>query len=159
MDGLKQWWQEASTRDQLAVLALAFCALLYALFNYVLAPVQDMADHQELRVEAQQAALGRVSALAAQWKSRKTSSDFANVSANVERSVQASFAKHGVRPSGFDASGRSGIRVRFDSVEYNKMLAWLYELEIDQGLKMKDINIASSSDVGRVSASVLIQKN
>ncbi|WP_096085598.1 type II secretion system protein GspM [Agaribacterium haliotis] len=157
MDAIKTWWQEASSRDQMAVMALAFALIIFALFSYVLTPVQNMADSQIARVEAQQAALERVKTLAAQWKNRKQSGA-ASSSASVEKKVQGSFAKHGLRPSGFDASGRSGIRVRFDAVEYVKLLGWLYDLELQQGMKMKDINLAASSDVGRVSASILIQK-
>ena len=159
MDQLKNWWQEASSRDQMAVLALALVLAVYVLFSYVLFPVQAMADKEIARVTSQQAVYERVKILAAQWQGRQTSGDVEDANVGVEQAVQSSFSKHDLRPSGFDASGRSGIRVRFDSAEYVKLLAWMHDLETQQNLRMKDINIAASSDIGRVSASILIQKN
>lgn len=158
MENIKARWQELSVRDQLSVFVLGVCVCIYFLFNFILGPVVEMKEKQVRRVEAQQAAYVRVKTLAAEWKNRNTGDSAASVQQSVEKAVQSSFALHGLRVSGFDASGRSGIRIRFDSAEYEKLIAWFYDMEITQGLRMRDINIATTSDVGIVTASVLIQK-
>jgi len=114
---------------------------------------------QEQRVEAQQAAYERVKNLAGRWKNRNSGGASSQASAGIEAAIESSFAQHGIRVSGFDASGRSGIRVRFDSVKYENLLAWLYDVELTQGMHFKDVSVAGSADPGFVAASILIQKN
>jgi general secretion pathway protein M len=159
MDALKAWWQQASSRDQLSLLVLGVCFFLFVLVQFVLFPVIDMKDKQEVRVNAQKAAYERVKNLAARWKNRNADDGFAAEAAGIERRIEASFSQHGLRVSGFDASGRSGIRVRFDAVNYENLVGWLYDIEITQSIRLKDVSVAGSSDPGLVSASVLIQKN
>lgn len=159
MESLKEWWAQASLRDQLSLLVLAICTFLFAMFKFILFPVIEMRENQETRVAAQESAYERVKLLATRWKNRDGNHDFSQGAVSVERVVESSFAKHGVRVSGFDASGRTGIRVRFDDVNYENLIAWLYDLEITQNIRLKDVSVVGSSDPGLVSASILIQKN
>lgn len=159
MDAFKAWWNEASSRDQLALVVMGLAFLLFALFYFVLDPVSNMRAKQEQRVASQRAAYVRVESLASQWKQSQSNSGKQNQSFGVEKVVEASFSKHGLRVSGFDASGRSGIRVRFETVSYEKLMAWMHDLEVVQGLRMKDVSVAGTPSPGMVSASILIQKN
>ncbi len=159
MENMKLWWAQANSRDQLSLLVLAICFAVFVLFQFVLFPVVEMKTKQETRVAAQEAAYERVKNLAARWKNRDGNNDFSATSAGVERSIEASFAQHGIRVSGFDASGRNGIRVRFDGVSYEKLVGWLYDIEITQSIRLKDVSVAGSSDPGLVSANILIHKN
>jgi general secretion pathway protein M len=160
MDNLKEAWNNLSGRDQLALSVLGICFALFMAFRFILFPVIELKDKQKNRLHGQQAAYERVKNLAAQLKNRDASEDgFAAEGASAERSVESSFAQHGLRVSGFDASGRSGIRVRFDDVPYENLLSWLHNLEIVQGLHFKTVSVASSTTPGVVSASILIDKN
>jgi general secretion pathway protein M len=157
VNALKQWWDQASTRDQIALAILAFALALYILFMAILKPVANMASEQKQRVASQQAAYERVKSLAAQWV-HSQKSDRGKQSREVERIVEGSISQHGLRVAGFDPSGRNGIRVRFDQIAYDKFLAWVYDLEMSQGVRLKDVTVAASSEEGLVSANVLIQK-
>lgn len=159
MEQFKAWWNEASSRDQLSLVALAIAVLLYVLFYFILTPVSEMRAAQEQRVASQLAAYDRVKNLASQWKQAQSAGENSGRSATIEQQVERSFSQHGLRVSGFDASGRSGIRVRFDSVSYEKFVAWLHDLEVVQGLKMKDVSVAATPTPGSISASILVQKN
>lgn len=158
MEQFKAWWNEASMRDQLALVALGVCFIFFSLFQFVYEPVAKMRAAQENRVQSQNAAYGRVSELANQWKAHLNGGGKGEQSAGAERIVQSSFVKHDLRVSGFDASGRSGIRVRFESIKYEKLLGWLHDMEDGQGLILKDVSVAGTSTSGIVSASVLIGK-
>lgn len=157
MNALKQWWAEASARDQIALAVLGLALALYILFMAIMKPVANMASEQKQRVASQQAAYERVKSLAAQWiHSQK--SDRGNQAREIERIIEGSISQHSLRVAGFDPSGRSGIRVRFDQIAYDKFLAWVHDLEMSQGVRFKDVTVAASSEEGLVSASVLIQK-
>lgn len=159
MEALKTWWADASPRDQMSVLVLGVFLLIYIAFNYVLMPVVEMKDKQVNRVEAQSAAYERVKNLAAQVKSKNEGNASGPSKSSIEKIVERSFSQHGLRVTGFDASGRSGIRVRFEQAEYSKLLAWMHDMEIAQGLRFKDVSVANSNNPGKVTASILIQKN
>ena len=158
MDQFKAWWNEASSRDQLSLVVLGVAVVLYTMYSFVLSPIVEMRDAQVQRVQSQTAAYERVKNLAAQWKQIKADGNNSNRSASIEKTVESSFAQHGLRVSGFDASGRSGIRVRFDSVSYEEFIGWAHDLELSHGLKMKEVSIAGTPTPGVISASILIQK-
>jgi len=73
--------------------------------------------------------------------------------------MQSRLEQHGDGVSGCVGSVRRGSRVRFDSVRYENLLAWLHESGIGQAMHFKDVSVAGSSDPGLVSANILIQKN
>ncbi|MFT7561164.1 MAG: general secretion pathway protein M [Flavobacteriales bacterium] len=158
MNALKDWWAQAPSRDQLALSALAGALLIYLLFTAVLNPVAGMAEEARAQNQARQAAYERVKDLAAQWINRDTDGS-GGAKSSVDRIVENSISQHQLRVSGLDASGRSGIRVRFDEgVSYEKFLRWMAELELTQGVRFKDVSVSRGSEEGLVSASVLIQK-
>lgn len=152
----KDWWDQASSRDQLSIIACGLVLTVYLLYIAILNPVQNMAEEQMKKTAAQKVALERVRKLAAQVKEMKRGNSNKK-SRSAEKIVESSISTHGLRVSGFDASGKSGIRVRFDQVTFDKLLAWINELEVNEGLSMKDISIASGKAQGVVSANLLIQ--
>ena len=153
---VKDWWGQASSRDQLSVIACGAVLAVYIVYIAILSPVQNMAEEQMKTTAAQKVALERVRKLAAQVKEMKRGKS-GKKSRSAEKIVESSIGTHGLRVSGFDASGKSGIRVRFDQVTFDKLLAWVNELEVNEGLSMKDISIASGKAQGVVSANLLIQ--
>ena len=159
LDPVKDWWSQASSRDQLMILVCGGIIFVYLMYLLVLSPVKTMAEQQIMKKEAQKAALGRVKLLAAQVKASKSSGSSKRGGRTIESIVESSISQNSLRVSGFDASGKSGIRVRFELVKFDNLLSWLYELEVTQGLRIKDISIASGSEPGTVSANILIQRS
>lgn len=158
MNAFKEWWQQASSRDQLALVALAIAVAIYLLFMGVLRPVSDLAKEQEQRNVAQQQSFERVKNLAAQWKAHNASGGDDNRAQNAERMVETSIAQYGIHVSGFDASGRNTVRVRVDRVAYEDFVRWVYDLEVSRGLRIKDVSVAATQDSGVVSVSLTVEK-
>ena len=52
MDALKEWWGQASVRDQLSLLVGGGFVVLYILFMMVLKPVTEMRDKEEMKNRA-----------------------------------------------------------------------------------------------------------
>lgn len=157
LDSAKEWWDQASSRDQMSILICGVVIGAYLVYLLVLSPVKGLAQEQLMQKEAQKAALGRVKTLAAQVKASRAQKSGQKSGRSVESIVESSISKNNMRVSGFDASGKSGIRVRFEIVKFDNLLSWLNELEVSQGLRIKDLSVASASEPGTVSANVLIQ--
>ena len=68
---VKDWWGQASSRDQLSVIACGVVLAVYIVYIAILSPVQNMAEEQMKTTAAQKVALERVRKLAAQVKEMK----------------------------------------------------------------------------------------
>ncbi|PCK08146.1 MAG: general secretion pathway protein GspM [Alteromonadaceae bacterium] len=159
MNALKEWWEQASSKDQLYLVAGGGCLALYLLFVGVLQPIQDKRDKQMVRLQAQQDSLERVRVMAAQYQANKESSNTANTSGgNVENIVQRSLSPAGLSASSMDASGGSGVRLRFNDAPFDKVLDWLYDMEVSQGLQVRDLNVANGEGTGTVSVNIRLHQ-
>lgn len=157
-DQLKEWWGQAPTRDQLAIVALGGCLALYILYAAVLKSAWDMRDKQIDSTNSQLAALERVRNLAAQWANRGGGSSSTGGGSLVEI-VDNSLRQNKLRLNNMQPSGSNAVRLRLESVEFNALLAWLNQMETQQQLNIKEISIAGSKDAGMVSANLRLQRN
>ncbi len=159
MDKIKDWWDQASSRDQLYIVVCGLALVLYILFIGVYRPVKGMRDAQLEQNKSALASLERVKEMAAQVKEKDSSGDKNRQGPSLDRSVQVSLSKNGLRASSVDANGNNGLRIRVEDAPFDNMLAWLYDLEITQGLRMKDISVAAGSSVGTVSVNLRLLKD
>ena len=158
MENLKEFWNQQSSRDQLYMVVLGGCVALYILFMVVYKPVKNMRDTQIKQYEGQMASLERIKALAAQYQA-KTSGKGNQRSGSIDGLVQASLSKNALRASAMDSSGKNTLRVRIESGNFENVLAWLYDIEISQGMQIKDISVAAGETPGTVSINSRIQKD
>ena len=159
VDQLKEWWHQASSRDQLAIVALGFCLGVYILFSLILKPAWEMRDKQINSNNSQLAALERVRDLAAQWANRGGSSSRSRAGGSLVEIVDNSLRQNKLRLSNMQPSGSNAVRLRLEAVEFNALIAWLNQMETQQKLSIKEISIAGSKDAGMVSANLRLQRD
>lgn len=159
MDALKEWWAQASSRDQLFLVFGGGAVGLYILFMVVLAPVQDMRAKQEIKNNALRGSLENVRGLAAQVMAQKSSGGNTNKRGSIENTVQQTVSANGLQVSSMSASGKDGVRLRFDEARFENVLKWLYEMEVKQNFRVKDLSVSSGSNPGLVSVNLRIHKN
>lgn len=152
IEAFKEWWNNASARDQISVVICAVCVTLYIMFMGVLSPMYDKRDAQVRAHQTSIATLAKVKELAVQIKG--TGSKGNNGGGSIVDLVDSSLRSHGLRLSNMQPSGRSDVRVRLDEVAFNSMIAWLREMEIEKGLQIKDLNVSESSTTGMVSVTL-----
>lgn len=152
IEAFKEWWSNASSKDQIYLVVGVVCLVLYILFMGVLSPMYDKRDMQVRSHQTSIATLAKVKELAVQIKESNGSGGGSGVS--VVDLVDSSLRSHGLRLSNMQPSGRSDVRVRLDEVAFNSMLAWLHEMEIEKGLQIKDLNVSDSSTTGMVSVTL-----
>ncbi|ABD82826.1 type II secretion system protein M [Saccharophagus degradans] len=153
----KEWWGNASSRDQISLVVCSVCVALYILFMGVLSPLYDMRDAQVRSHESAVVTLARVKELAAQIKGSGEGNGRSGGPSIVDL-VDSSLRSHGLRLSNMQPSGRSDVRLRLDEVSFNSLLAWLNEMEVEKGLQVKDMSIAESSNIGMVSVTLRLHQ-
>ena len=159
MNGFKEWWASASPRDQMALVLCSLFVGVYILFKGILGPVVDMRDAQINKNNAQLASLARVKVLAAEVKSLQSSGAQNTSKRSVESIVQSSISRNRLNVSSMDASGQNGVRVRFEEVPFNTLLTWLHEMEITNGLNVKDLSVAKGSNSGMVTVNLRLHQS
>ncbi|MFL0803585.1 MAG: type II secretion system protein M [Agarilytica sp.] len=159
MDALKEWWSQASSRDQLALVIGGGFLSLYLLFMVVLSPVQNMREKEETKNNALRNSLENVRSLAAQVMAQKATGGKENSRGSIENIVQQSVAAKGLQVASMAASGKDGVRLRFDEANFEKVLQWLFEMEVTHNFRIKDLSVASASNPGMVTINLRIHKN
>lgn len=158
MDNIKEFWNQQSSRDQLYMVILGTCVAIYLLFMAVYQPVKNMRDAQMKTNESTAASLERVKALAAEYIAT-TASGTNKRGPSLDGVVQSSLSKNSLRASAVDSSGKNSIRVRLENAPFDNMLAWLYDMEVSQGMLIKDVSVAGGASPGTVSVNLRLQKD
>ncbi len=159
METLKAWWIQAPARDQMALIVGAGFLALYLLFMGVLKPVYDMREKEEIKNRALRDSLENVRVLAAQVMARGQSNDKNSRRRSLENIVQQSVSTNGLQVASMNAAGKNGLRLRFEEAPFEKVLQWLYEMEINNNLKIKDLSVAAASNSGMVSVNLRLQQD
>lgn len=155
-DELKQKFYDLSPRDQLMLLVLAAGVLLYLLHFVLYEPMRDELESERKRVLAVKEEQARVRSLAAQALALQQSGGELNHQ-NINSILNDTSREFGLRMENFQPSG-SAVRVRLASADFNRVLAWLHELEIKQGLQIRDLNLTADDQPGAVIANVQVEQ-
>ncbi|TVZ37275.1 general secretion pathway protein M [Alteromonadaceae bacterium 2753L.S.0a.02] len=159
MNEIKEWWNQASPRDQMALIICGGILALYVLYIAMLKPVTGMRDKQLNKNIAQAEALERVRELAATWVNRGDQKGDSNAGGrSLVDLVNSSLQKNNLRMSGMQPSGANDVRLRLEQVPFDNVLAWLYDLEVSQRLQVKDISVATGSNEGLVSVNIRLHR-
>lgn len=159
MDAMKEWWSQASSRDQLALVFGGGFLVLYVLYMGVLKPVQNMRIKEETKNNALRNSLENVRSLAAQVVAQKQTSGESSRRGSIENIVQQTVSAKGLQVASMSASGKDGVRMRFDEANFAKVLQWLYEMEVTHSYRIKDLSVAAGANQGMVSVNLRLHKN
>ncbi len=157
MNAFKAWLAQASSREQLTLGLGAIALVIYLLVVMVLDPLRQNLDQQLNRNQASQEALQRMRDMAALWLNREEEGGQSR-SASIVELVDRSMRQHNIRMSGMQPSGSSDVRLRMDQVSFDSLLAWLYDMEITEGVQIRDLSVAAGADPGTVVVNVRLHK-
>lgn len=158
MNEFKEWWAQASSRDQLfLVIGLGFVGL-YIMFMLVLKPVQEMREKENVKNNALRSSLETVRGLSAQVAAQNQGGPKNSKGSKLETIVQQTVSANGLQVASMNASGKTGVRLRFDEARFENVLKWLYEMEITHNLQIKDLSVARASRSGTVTVNLRLHQ-
>lgn len=158
MNEFKEWWAQASSRDQLFLVIGGSFVAIYILFMLVLQPVRDMREKEHVKNNALRGNLETVRGLAAQVAAQNKSGSKGSKGGKLENIVQRSVSANGLQVASMNASGKTGVRLRFDEAKFESVLKWLYEMEVTHGLQIKDLSVAKASREGAVTVNLRLHQ-
>lgn len=147
-------------REQTTLLLGGLAVLLYLLWIAVLSPLQDRREAQQATNAAATQSLGRVQLLAVRIKQARNEGAQAGASKdNISRLIDTSLQANGLSMSGFQPGTAGEVRVRLDRVRYSSLMQWLYDIEYQHNINIRDLSIAATNDPGLVTVNIRLQKN
>lgn len=158
MEELKNWFLQNSPREQLMLSVGAVAVSLCLLYIGVLAPLADKRDKQRAINQTVLNQQEEVRELAQAILGQRQSGGSGDRS--LAQLTNSTMRNHGLTMEQFQPTGNNSVRVRFGSVEYNKIMAWLDELENKEGVQVSEVSVTASDVTGLLSnATVKLHRN
>lgn len=158
MNAFKEWWEQNSSRDQLALLGLAICVVLFILYMGILKPMQEKRVSQLRNNQSALTSLKNVREMATLWTNRGAQSGGSANRGSIVEVVDTSLRAHNLRLSGMQPSGLNDVRLRIDQARFDSLLTWLHEMEVSHGLQIKDLSVATAGEPGIVSVNMRLHR-
>ena len=150
---MKEWFQQLSQREQLYLLVGMFALLVYALLMGVWQPVEnrrlDMAEQNARVAES----LVRVRTMASEIQQLRAGGAGAS-KRNLNQLINTSTGGLQLRPSRIQPISRGDTQVRFEDVDFARLLRWLHQLEYTEEVPILEVSITQGERSGVVNASV-----
>jgi len=150
---MKQWFTNLNQREQMSVLLMAVAVGLYLLFVAVWSPLADSRDAMALRKVSTAESLQRVDAMVSELTQLRVSGGN-SLRRNLTSLINQSTSNRNLQVSRLQPNSRGELQVRLENASFDDTLAWLYEMEFEHGLLVREVSVTRSGVAGRVNASV-----
>ncbi len=157
MNDLKQWFFDLSPRDQLMLVVGGSLVLVYILVFVVLLPMDDKLDQSRKRNLAALEEQQRVRQLAGELMAAKSAGGKSGSGGSMNAVLNNTLREHGLTMENFQPSG-DGARVRLGVSDFNQVLAWVHDLEVNRGMHIRDLTVTGDQVQGAVSVNLQLQQ-
>ncbi|MFT5481513.1 MAG: general secretion pathway protein M [Halieaceae bacterium] len=151
------WFQQLRHREQLIVFAGCVALLGMFLYTAILAPLSRNTESLQRQNIASAKALESVESMVARIEAlRRSGASEASGSggANLARLINTHAARFNLKISRMQPNSKQEMQVRFEEAVFGDLLSWLYQLEIADGLIVKEVAITQTGGVGLVTATI-----
>ncbi len=157
---MQQWFLQLSRRDQVMVALLAGFLLLYILYIFAWKPIADVRESLRLQNVAAEQDLQEVIQLVAEYQILSTSStskknDGRSLPTIIDETVSANKLTMGR----FQPNASGDVQVRFDNANFDYLITWLYQLDNEYSIALKEMSISPGNNKGLVNASVRLYRD
>ena len=155
---MKDWFDELERREQWIVIAGVTTVLLYVLYLSVLAPINDKVSTLQLRNKGAAETLQWIQQGAQEVKTLRGASRGPGGGVSLSKLVDQSAAKFGIRVSRFQPSGKKEAQVWLEKADFNRIIAWLDQMENGYGIGVSNVSMNSANNPGTVNVRVRFRK-
>ena len=157
---MQKWFNSLPRRQQLAVSVAAAVVLFYLLFALVWQPMATSVDTLKRQNKAAEQSLQNIKALVAEHQQLQQSgtAQIGGSRQTLTRLIDSTARSNQLSMSRLQPSSSGDVQVRFENVEFNRILAWLNQLEMANGIVIKDLSISPTAAAGAVNISVRLHQ-
>lgn len=159
MEAIQQWFNNLKRSEQQILFVGGVLVLLYLLYVLLWQPtsagIERLQQHNVVAAEQLQS----VRALAAEYKQLKGSDGGGRSNNfNLQTLIDNTVSRNQLHVKRMQPSASGDVQVRFENAVFNKVVAWLYDLEVANGVVVKDLSINPGNGSGLVNVSVRLRK-
>ena len=158
-DRLRNAWNSLQSRERLIVGVGALILLALLGYSTVWAPVQRDLPNLRIDVPKQRTQLALMRVQAQQVAQLRSGAPAKIAPGNLLTKLEQSAQSRGLRENitRMEPDETNSVRLSLDSVDFNALLRWLKELQIQNGIRPETAIITAQSDPGLVNARLLMR--
>ena len=151
-------WKALEERERRAIALLAGFLGIVLFYLLVWNPVRSGVAGARARLSAMQTQLARVQEHAAQVETLRRAPRVAPA-ANPVAAVEQAAARHGLREQmkRIDSDGSRAVRIQIEGAPFASVMAWLVELQQQNGLRAESASFDRHANPGAVNARLLLR--
>jgi len=153
---VKEWFAGLEQREQLSVLLLAVVVALYLLYVLAWSPLESRRDALAIQNAAIAESRMRVDAMVSQLLELRKNGAGTGARQNLTVEINASTGRYALPVVRLQPNSRGEIQVRIENAPFDKVMQWLYEVEYEKGLLVREVSLTQASDAGQVNVTVRI---
>ena len=150
---LQLWFQKFTQREQSYLLLVAIVLFLYLLLIVLWRPVAGMRSEMAARNVQVAEQLAQVTAMAGELQALQAGG-VSRQTLNLNQLINSSTNQFGIRPTRIQPNSRGETQLRFDTVDFAKLLRWLHGIESTQGVAIREVAISQGDAGGVVKATI-----
>ena len=155
---LLQRFNQLNKKEQYYLSVLALVLIPYLIYMLLWQPVAKSNQKLSAANHMAQQQLQTVQELAAQYQQLQQKSGRSSSEVNLPQLIDSSVVRHKLALKRMQPSASGDIQLRFENVSFNYLMAWLYELESEYAVVVKDLSVTPGNSAGLVSSSVRLRK-
>lgn len=133
----------------------AMAVAIYVVFVLILAPMANARDNLERQNQEAAQTLAEVRALASEYQGLSGAGPGArSAGGNLTVIVDSTVKANQLKMARFQPSSLGDVQVRFENALFNNIVAWLNDLEANNGVLIKDLSLTPGAAKGLVNVSV-----
>ena len=151
---MKQWFMGLTQREQLSLLIMGLAVALYLAFVIFIAPLSQARDRMVVQNRGVAESLQRVEVLVSQILHLRETGNGSSTNRNLTSLVNRSTSSYQLQVNLLQPNSRGELQVRLENAVFDDLIAWLYQVEYKEGLRVLETSITQAGNVGRVNATV-----
>ncbi len=151
---MKQWFTGLTQREQLSLLIMGLAVALYLAFVIFIAPLSQARDRMVVQNRGVAESLQRVEVLVSQILHLRETGNGSSTNRNLTSLVNRSTSSYQLQVNRLQPNSRGELQVRLENAVFDDLIAWLYQVEYKEGLRVLETSITQAGTVGRVNATV-----
>ncbi|HSG62466.1 MAG TPA: type II secretion system protein M [Pseudomonadales bacterium] len=153
---MKGWFHAQSSRDQVAIVALALALLLYIVVGLIYQPLQAKQQQLVLANQAASEDLQWMLGAAAKIKMAPAQKTKNASGGSLSQVIDSSVRRAGLTMKRFQPSGDNQAQVWLENVPYTATMTWLNELEVERGYRIESASVTAASQSGTVNVRIRV---
>ena len=151
---MNKWYANLKQREQLSLLLLAAAVGIYLVYVVVWSPLSNSRNEMFRQNQSVASSLVRVDSMVSEVLLLRENGAGKTNKRNLSALINQSTNRMNLKVSRLQPNSRGEIQVRLENVTFDDFLAWLYEMEHNQGLFLREVSVTRSGSSGRVNSSV-----